>query len=119
LEVTKRLREAVRSKRLEGLRNKTWILHHYNAPAHTLLLIHELLAKHEMIHPPTALLSRFGPCGLVFVPEVEIRPERSLISDDRRDRRNFTMGPAHYPTKRILELEKTLGAVYEQWRGVL
>jgi hypothetical protein len=22
--------------------------------------------------PPTALLSRFGPCGLFFVPEVEI-----------------------------------------------
>jgi transposase len=48
LEVTKRLREADRRKRPEGWRNKTWMLHHDNAPAHTSLLIREFLAKHEM-----------------------------------------------------------------------
>jgi hypothetical protein len=48
LEVMKRLREATRRKRPEEWRNKTWMLHRDNAPAHTLLLIHEFLVKHEM-----------------------------------------------------------------------
>jgi hypothetical protein len=38
--------------------------------------------------PPAALLSRFGPCGLVLVPEVEILTQRSPISDGRGDRKN-------------------------------
>jgi hypothetical protein len=54
-----------------------------------------------------------------FVPEVEIHSERLPISDDRRDRRKFDTGPTHYPTKHVPELEKTLEAVYRQWRGVL
>jgi len=35
--------------------------------------------------PPAALLSRFGPCGLFLVPEVEILTKRSPISDGRGD----------------------------------
>jgi hypothetical protein len=71
--------------------------------------------------PPTAILSRFGPAVLsfFFVPKVKIHSERSPISDDRRDRRNFDTGPTRYSAKRVPELEKTLGAVYIQWRGVL
>jgi hypothetical protein len=68
--------------------------------------------------PPHTLLSRCGPCGPFFVPEVEIHTERSLISDDRRDRRKFATGPTRYPAKRVPGLEKTLEAVYRQWRGV-
>jgi len=70
-----------------------------------------------------ALLSRFGPCGLFLVPEVEILTKRSPISDGRGDRRKFDMGPSRHPAKhvpgRIPELEKTLGAVYQERRGVL
>jgi hypothetical protein len=29
------------------------------------------------------------------------------------------MGPTRYPAKRVPELEKSLEAVYRQWRGVL
>jgi hypothetical protein len=86
----------------------------------------------------------FGPCGrtvngqfyleggheafeggsakeeLFFVPKVQIHPERSPISDDRR---NFGTGPTRYPAKRapgrVPEMEETLRAVYIQWRGVL
>jgi hypothetical protein len=47
-----------------------------------------------------------------FVPEVEIHSERLLISDDRRDKRKFTMGPMHYHTKFILELKKPLEVVH-------
>jgi hypothetical protein len=54
-----------------------------------------------------------------FVPEVEMRCERSPISDNRKDRRKFAMGPMCYPAKRVPKLEKTLEALYRQWRGVL
>jgi len=70
-----------------------------------------------------ALLSRFGPCGLFLVPKVEILTKRSLISDGREDRRTFDTVPSRHPAKhvsgRVPELEKTLGAVYQGWRGVV
>jgi len=70
-----------------------------------------------------ALLSRFGPCGLFPVPEFEILTKRSPISDGRGNRRKFDTGPLRHPAKhipgRIPELEKTLGAVYQERRGVL
>jgi hypothetical protein len=47
LKAMKRLREAVRRKMPEAWTNKTWMLHHYNAPAHASLLICEFLAKNE------------------------------------------------------------------------
>jgi len=63
-----------------------------------------------------ALLSRFGPCGLFLVPDVEILTKRSPISDGRGDRRTFDTVPSRHPAKhvpgRVPELGKTLGAVY-------
>jgi hypothetical protein len=80
-------------------------------------------AARDDCHPPTTLLSRFGPCRLFFVPKIKIHSERSLISDDRRARRKFATGPMCYPAKRVPgrvpELEKTLEAVYRLWRVVL
>jgi hypothetical protein len=74
-------------------------------------------------HSNAALLSRFGPCRLFLVSEVEILTKRSPISDGRGDRRKFDMGPPCHPTIRVpghvLELEKMLGTVYQEWRGVL
>ena len=56
LKVMKRLREAVRRKSSEAWKNKTWMLHHDNAPTHASLLFREFLAKQETIvvpKPPT------------------------------------------------------------------
>jgi len=44
LKVLKRLREKVRRKRPELFANNSWILHHYNASAHTALSVREFLA---------------------------------------------------------------------------
>ena len=87
-------------------------------------LIHEFLTKHETtVVPSAALLSRFCPCGLFLVPEVEILTKRSLTSDGRGNRRKFDMGHSRGPAKhvpgRVPEIEKTLGEVYQEWRGVL
>ena len=65
-------------------------------------------------HAPAPLLSRFGPCGRFPVPNVEVHPKRSPISDGRGDKRKFATGPSHHPAKHVPELEKTLGAVYQQ-----
>ena len=124
LNVLKRLREAMRRKRPEACTNNTWMLHHDNAPAHASLLIREFLTKHQTIAvPPAALLSRFGPCGLFLFPQVKILTKRSPISDGGSERRKFDKGPSRHPAKhvpgRVPELEKTLGAVCQEWRAVL
>jgi hypothetical protein len=111
--VMKRLKEAERRKRPTGWRNKTWMMHHDNAPVHTSLLVHKHLVKHETtVVPQPAFFSRFGPCRLLFVPKVEVHCER-------RYRRKFATVRTRYPEKRIPELQKTLYAVYRQWKGVL
>jgi len=73
--------------------------------------------------PQTALLSRFGPYGFFLVPKVEIPTKRSPISDGRGDRRKLDKGRSRNTAKqvpgRVTELEKALGAVYQEWRGVL
>jgi len=57
-------------------------------------------------------------CGLFPVPKVEVHPKRSPISDDRGDKRKFATGPSRNPAKHVPgcvpELEKSLGAVYQQ-----
>lgn len=59
-------------------------------------------------HPPT-----------LQIRPLQIHSERSLTSDNRKERRQFEMEPTHYPVKWIPELEKTLEAEYKQSRGVL
>ena len=54
-EVLVHLRDAVHRKMPELWENQTWMLHHNNALAHTSLLAHSYLAKHQtsvVPHPP-------------------------------------------------------------------
>jgi len=72
LKVMKRLREAVRRKRPEAWTNKTWTLHHDNAPAHASLLIREFLAKQETIvvtQPPYS--PDLAPENFFLFPELK------------------------------------------------
>jgi hypothetical protein len=48
LEVLKRLGEKVRRKRPKLFTNKSWILQHNNAPAHTALSLREFLATKQI-----------------------------------------------------------------------
>jgi len=52
------------------------------------------------------------------VPRVEVHSKSSPISDDRKDKRKLATGPSRNAAKhvpgRVPELEKTLGAVYQQ-----
>jgi hypothetical protein len=51
-EVLRRLRENVWRKRSDLWRVKNWILHDDDAPCHRALLVHEFLAKHNMLSLP-------------------------------------------------------------------
>ncbi|UYV61772.1 hypothetical protein LAZ67_1006446 [Cordylochernes scorpioides] len=63
LGVLRRLREAIRQKRPELWRSKSWILHHDNAPAHTALKILKFLQDHSTSVFPQPLYSPdLAPC---------------------------------------------------------
>jgi hypothetical protein len=119
LEVMKRSKEAERRNRPEGWKNKTWMLHHDNARAHTSLLVREFLTKCETTVVPQLPYSPHLTFADFFVPDIEIHFERSPISDDKRDRRRFAMGPTRCPAEHVPEEAETSGAVYGQWWRVL
>ncbi|UYV84313.1 hypothetical protein LAZ67_X001823 [Cordylochernes scorpioides] len=52
LQVMRNLREAIRQKRPDLWKNKNWLLHHDNAPAHTSLLVRDFLAKTNTLMMP-------------------------------------------------------------------
>ena len=109
----------MRRKKPEAWTNKTWMVHHDNAPAHASLLIREFLVKQETIVVPQPPYSPdLTPADFFLFPKLKSTIKRSPISDDRRDKRKFATGPSRHPTKhvsgRVPELEKTLGAVYQQ-----
>ncbi|UYV72636.1 hypothetical protein LAZ67_10000122 [Cordylochernes scorpioides] len=52
LQVMRNLREAIRQKRPDLWKNKNWLLHHDNAPAHTSLLVSNFLAKNNTLMMP-------------------------------------------------------------------
>ena len=45
----RRLRKAIRKKRPELWKNNSWLLHHDNAPPHSLLLVRNFLAKNNTV----------------------------------------------------------------------
>jgi hypothetical protein len=72
LKVVKRLREAVRRKRPEAWTNKTWMLHHDNAPAHASLPICEFLVKQETIVVPQPPYSPdLAPADFFLFPKLK------------------------------------------------
>ncbi|UYV78760.1 hypothetical protein LAZ67_16002673 [Cordylochernes scorpioides] len=62
LQVMRNLREAIRQKRPDLWKNKNWLLHHDNAPAHTSLLVRDFLAK-KKTHTNDAAATVFPRSG--------------------------------------------------------
>ena len=72
LQVVTTLRERVRRKRPEMWKNKSWILHQDNAPAHSALVVKSFLAKHNtpvLQHPPYS--PDLAPCDFFMFPKVK------------------------------------------------
>ncbi|UYV71809.1 hypothetical protein LAZ67_9000495 [Cordylochernes scorpioides] len=67
LQVMRNLREAIRQKRSDLWKNKNWLLHHDNAPAHTSLLVRDLLAKNNTLMMPQPPYSpELAPCDFLL-----------------------------------------------------
>ncbi|UYV61764.1 EPHX1 [Cordylochernes scorpioides] len=72
LQVMRNLREAIRQKRLDLWKNKNWLLHHDNAPAHTSLLVRDFLAKNNTLMMPQPPYSPdLAPCDFFLFPKLK------------------------------------------------
>ncbi|UYV78223.1 HSP90AB1 [Cordylochernes scorpioides] len=72
LQVMRNLREAIRQKRPDLWKNKNWLLHHDNAPAHTLLLVRDFLAKNNTLMMPQPPYSPdLAPCDFFLFPKLK------------------------------------------------
>ncbi|UYV82124.1 hypothetical protein LAZ67_21001012 [Cordylochernes scorpioides] len=110
LQVMRNLRETIRQKRPDLWKNKNWLLHHDNAPAHTSLLVRDILAKNNTLMMPQPPYSPdLAPCfvralrwkdessgmccsnGKVCLPLIDLPPEplRSLLSGENSDSVHF------------------------------
>ncbi|UYV61909.1 hypothetical protein LAZ67_1007037 [Cordylochernes scorpioides] len=72
LQVMRNLCEAIRQKRPDLWRNKNWLLHHDNAPAHTSLLVRDILAKNNTLMMPQPPYSPdLAPCDFLLFPKLK------------------------------------------------
>ncbi|UYV72969.1 AGL [Cordylochernes scorpioides] len=72
LQVMRNLREANRQKHPDLWKNKNWLLHHDNAPAHTSLLVRDFLAKNNTLMMLQPLYSPdLAPCDFFLFPKLK------------------------------------------------
>ncbi|UYV63726.1 hypothetical protein LAZ67_2005445, partial [Cordylochernes scorpioides] len=72
LQVMRNLREAIRQKPPDLWKNKNWLLHHDNAPAHTSLLLRDFLAKNNTLMMPQPPYSPdLAPCDFFLFPKLK------------------------------------------------
>ncbi|UYV84904.1 hypothetical protein LAZ67_X003942 [Cordylochernes scorpioides] len=72
LQGMRNLREAIRQKRPNLWKNKNWLLHHDNAPAHTSLLVRDFLAKSNTLMMPQPPYSPdMAPCDFFLFPKLK------------------------------------------------
>ncbi|UYV71433.1 hypothetical protein LAZ67_8003173 [Cordylochernes scorpioides] len=72
LQVMRNLREAIRQKLPDLWKNKNWLLHHDNAPAHTSLLVRDFLAKNNTLMMPQPPYSPdLAPCDFFLFPKLK------------------------------------------------
>ena len=103
----------MRRKRPGAWTNKTWMLHHDNAPPHASILIREFLAKQETIVVPQPPYSPdLTPADFFLFPKLKstLKGRRFQTVEEIKE----NTGPLRHPAKHVPELEKTLGAVYQQ-----
>ncbi|UYV82490.1 hypothetical protein LAZ67_21002496 [Cordylochernes scorpioides] len=72
LQVMRNLREAIRQKRPDLWKNKNWLLHHDNVPAHTSFLVRDFLAKNNALMMPQPSYSPdLAPCDFFLFPKLK------------------------------------------------
>jgi transposase len=73
-EVLRQWRENVRRKWPELWKNRNWLLHHDNAPAHTSLVVREFLTKNNVTTVPHPAYSPdLAHCDFYVFPKMKLR----------------------------------------------
>ncbi|UYV75689.1 hypothetical protein LAZ67_13001022 [Cordylochernes scorpioides] len=81
LQVMRNFREAIRQKRPDLWKNKNWLLHHDNAPAHTSLLVRDFLAKNNtLMMPRSHRISQIWPPLYYEVRSASVSMELPLVN---------------------------------------
>ncbi|UYV73316.1 hypothetical protein LAZ67_10002682 [Cordylochernes scorpioides] len=115
LGVLRRLREAIRQKRPELWRSKSWILHHDNAPAHTDLKISKFLQDHSTsVFPQPPYSPDLAPCDFFLFGKLK-KVKGSEISEHRRDQSGIEEGHEGDPENRIPEDNARLNTAKSGW----
>ncbi|UYV71503.1 hypothetical protein LAZ67_8003522 [Cordylochernes scorpioides] len=108
LQVMRNLREAIRQKRPDLWKNKNWLLHHDNAPAHTSLLVRDFLAKtNTLMMPQLPFTPDLAPCDFFLFPKLK-RPMKG--------RRYATLDEIKKASKEELKKNDFLKS-YEDWKN--
>ena len=108
----RRLRESLRRKRPEKLRDGDWILHHNNAPAHTSHLVQQFLAKHDtaqLLQPPYS--PDLSPCEFFLFRRLKkvLKGHRYVATEDIK--RNST--------KTLLDIPKgEFVKCFQRWQQI-
>ncbi|UYV63271.1 hypothetical protein LAZ67_2003604 [Cordylochernes scorpioides] len=111
LQVIRNLREAIRQKRPDLWKNKNWLLHHDNAPAHTSLLVRDFLAKNNTLMMPQPPYSPdLPPCDFFLFPKLK-RPMKG--------RRYTTLDEIKTASKEELKkiLKNDFLKCFEDWKS--
>ena len=74
----------MRPKRPEMWKNRDWLLHNDNAPAHTSLVVREFLTKNNMTTVPhPAYSADLAPCDFYVFPKMKLWLKgRQIISNE-------------------------------------
>ena len=96
LEVMRWLHEAIPQKRTELWKNQSWILHHYNIPAHTSMLVRE-----NVNSASTTIFTGLGPCLFFPLPKVEDTDTRKAFCCDWGNKRKIETGAVGDTKKRV------------------
>ncbi|UYV79263.1 K02A2.6-like [Cordylochernes scorpioides] len=105
------LPQAIRQKRPDFWKNKNWLLHHDNAPAHTSLLVRDFLAKHNtLMRPQPPYSPDLASCDFFLFPKLK-RPMKG--------RRYATLDEIKTASKEELKkiLKNDFLKCFEDWKN--
>ena len=89
----------------DSRRNSSWPLHHDNAPAHSLLLICEFLAKTSTVIIPLPPYSpNMAPCDFFWVPKIKRTLKGRRLSSIDKIKKRLAERAASYPKDRVPEV---------------
>ncbi|UYV69816.1 hypothetical protein LAZ67_7000859 [Cordylochernes scorpioides] len=111
LQVMRNLHEAIRQKRPDLWKNKNWLLHHDNSPAHTSLLVRDFLAKNNTLMMPQPPYSPdLASCDFFLFPKLK-RP--------MKERRYATLDEIKTASKEELKkiLKNDFLKCFEDWKN--